>query len=280
MAPRWGSEEWFRNKFTSQGADQPGAYFGHAATGYQRYRHARLIGYLRQVCPTGSWGRMLDIGCGTGELTALVARTFAFESVTGTDFVEPAIGLARRRFPGLAFEVAALPRLPFDDATFDLVIASEVLYYLDADSRSTAAQEITRVMRSGGVLLFSSALGEGYFTEESARALLGGRLRVGTVHYDYNRLFHKIMAPVELLNNVYHAAYSGTRGSSERANRLAERYQPVFQTRPVRAVLTGCWRATLPLQASIAFPAWAAATAERLFPRWARSNITVIALKP
>ena len=119
---QWGSKEWFGHLLSTQGHTEPWAYF--CENGYQKYRHARLVGILQDGDLEMSRGSMLDIGCGTGALVDQVARALSFEQATGIDFVEGLVEHARQTYPDLSFEVASLPDLPFESSSRDLVLAS------------------------------------------------------------------------------------------------------------------------------------------------------------
>lgn len=97
--------------------------------------------------------RILDAGCGSGPLFARLRERGA--TVTGIDASAAMLELARRRLGTDAdLRVADLAdRLPFNDATFDDVIASLVLHYLQ-DWGPTLA-ELRRVLRPGGRLIMS-----------------------------------------------------------------------------------------------------------------------------
>ncbi|MBD3945186.1 class I SAM-dependent methyltransferase [Nocardioides ganghwensis] len=90
-------------------------------------------------------GRVLDVGCGTGELTEVV-RAEAHEVVAVDPDPEMA-DLAGSRL-GQEVVVAGLPDLPFADDGFDAVVASFVLNHVD-DPRA-GARELGRVAAPGG----------------------------------------------------------------------------------------------------------------------------------
>lgn len=102
---------------------------------------------------------VLDAGCGTGAaLQALLARAEC--RATGVDFSATMITDARRRLRGKAELVEApLESLPFADATFDAVLALNVLYFADRDGEMIA--ELHRVLRPGGRLV-------AYVTEDAS----------------------------------------------------------------------------------------------------------------
>jgi SAM-dependent methyltransferase len=96
--------------------------------------------------------RVLDCGCGMGFYLFVMARLRRLELVGLDTDVERLQWAARERVPAQLVEGDA-ERLPFDDASFDKVLMSEVLEHL-ADDRAALA-EVRRVLRPGGVLAVS-----------------------------------------------------------------------------------------------------------------------------
>lgn len=113
------------------------------------YERPAVIGLAGEV--TGR--RILDVGCGSGPLSAALAARGAV--MTGFDSSPAMIDLARRRMGGNAdLCVADLGRpLPFADDTFDDAVASLVLHYLQ--DWSGPLKELRRVLKPGGRLILS-----------------------------------------------------------------------------------------------------------------------------
>jgi ubiquinone/menaquinone biosynthesis C-methylase UbiE len=98
---------------------------------------------------------VLEIGCGTGNVTTRVKRAAPSADVVGTD-PDP-LALARcqqktRGVAGIRFERAYAQELPFSDGQFDRVLSSMMLHHLDGDVKAAAAAEIFRVLRPGGTV--------------------------------------------------------------------------------------------------------------------------------
>lgn len=94
--------------------------------GGERARTQLIRDYIRPQAGM----RMLDIGCGPGEMFAHMPML----AYTGLDISEPYIEHARERFGERAeFRVASGAQLPSDLAGFDLAIAIAVLHHLDDD---------------------------------------------------------------------------------------------------------------------------------------------------
>jgi SAM-dependent methyltransferase len=125
-----------------------------AGNHFDKYRsrnpiHRALVGgFLRAArglveiaAPT----RVLEVGCGSGDLAVRLFRAVSLPSVdyTGIDISSEEIARARVRYPGGTFRVASAYDLPFPDGCFDLVIVCEVLEHLDRPT--DCLREVERV---------------------------------------------------------------------------------------------------------------------------------------
>jgi trans-aconitate 2-methyltransferase len=89
--------------------------------------------------------RILDVGCGTGQLAAEISRSGA--QVLGVDQSGSMISEARKNFPGLPFEQADATALRYREE-FDGVFSNATLHWVwDADA---AAAGISRALKAGG----------------------------------------------------------------------------------------------------------------------------------
>jgi SAM-dependent methyltransferase len=91
--------------------------------------------------------RILDVGCGTGANLKMLAR---YGQAEGVDISQQAVAFCRER--GLeSVKLGALEQLPYEDESFDLVTALDVIEHLDDDV--AGLREIRRVLRPGGFVL-------------------------------------------------------------------------------------------------------------------------------
>jgi ubiquinone/menaquinone biosynthesis C-methylase UbiE len=101
-----------------------------------------------------SEARILDAGCGTGEISSRLANLFSRASVLGVDIIDAHLDLARSRYAGLAsrlsFEHQSVFELNAEDRTFDLTVCRHVLHSIPQADRVIA--ELVRVTRGGGYL--------------------------------------------------------------------------------------------------------------------------------
>jgi ubiquinone/menaquinone biosynthesis C-methylase UbiE len=107
------------------------------------------------LLPDASGLRVLDLGCGAGQLAHHLAERGAAE-VIGIDISERMLGLARaeRSHPRLTYLREAIEQVTFPPDRFDLVVSSLAIHYV-ADYRGLI-RRITRWLSPGGILVYST----------------------------------------------------------------------------------------------------------------------------
>lgn len=127
----------------------------HWGTNAGRQRAQRRAKMLIEAAGIGSQSRVLELGCGTGIFTSLLAQT-------GSDIVavdispvlldqavaKPIVKPIEWR---VTFRIEDAERMTFEDASFDVVVGSSILHHLDVEQ---AIGEIYRVLRAGGRMAF------------------------------------------------------------------------------------------------------------------------------
>ena len=108
---------------------------------------AALADELIAVAGVSAGYRALDVGCGTGALTARLAAVLGPERVVGVDPSPPDLAECRRRVPGADIRLGWAEDLPVPDADFDAVLAQLVFGFVS--DGPAAAAEMRRVARSG-----------------------------------------------------------------------------------------------------------------------------------
>jgi SAM-dependent methyltransferase len=123
----------------------------------QREPHAAERVVFERLAEELPKSRVLDLGIGSGRTTAfLVPRS---KEYVGVDISAPMVEAARQEFAALGarLEVADARALPYDDASFDLVVFSyNGIDYVDHADRLRILCEAKRVLRPGGHFFFST----------------------------------------------------------------------------------------------------------------------------
>jgi SAM-dependent methyltransferase len=116
---------------------------------YERNKYERTLSVL--ACRR--YRRALEVGCSIGVFTAMLAPLC--DELLAVDVSEKAIAVARQRladFPNVRVELRTLPE-ETPQGPFDLVVASEVLYYWPEDVMLSALRRFEEVLAPGGSLL-------------------------------------------------------------------------------------------------------------------------------
>lgn len=95
---------------------------------------------------------VLDVGCGTGNLSVTLARNEKIESIRGLDFSEAYVAYARRHNTDtrIEFDVGDACTLPYPDASFDHSLSMLLLQFIPRAEQ--AVREMRRVTRPGGTV--------------------------------------------------------------------------------------------------------------------------------
>jgi SAM-dependent methyltransferase len=116
--------------------------------------------FRRLAVPAGA--RLLDVGCGSGQLALIAARAGA--KVTGCDIATNWIQRARERAAAegleIIFEEGDAESLPYDDAQFDVV--TSLIGAMFAPRPELVVRELTRVCRPGGTIAMANWTPRGF----------------------------------------------------------------------------------------------------------------------
>jgi SAM-dependent methyltransferase len=150
------------------------------------------VSHLLDAAQLTSDSRALEVGCGPGHITAMMAETGA--TVTGVDLVPAMIETARTLHPDIAFVEANAEQLPFADAAFDVVLANFVIHHFARPD--LVCSEIRRVLTPGGRFVFAGpieqfgfgAFIEGLTAHHTMAVLAHGPLYLEATREDYETL--------------------------------------------------------------------------------------------
>lgn len=121
------------------------------ATGRIVYEHLHRYAVCREHV---AGKRVLDIGCGAGYGTHLLAEQAA--EAIGVDIDAEAIERARKSYrrANLSYDVADCYGLPFSDGEFDAIVANEMIEHIDR--QADFLREAKRVLKPGGLFIVST----------------------------------------------------------------------------------------------------------------------------
>ena len=140
--------------------------------------------------------RVLDVGCGTGELLRRLRAKYPQAVLAGLDPVEEMLAVAADKLSGKEdLRIGYADALPWNASTFDVVVSCNMFHYI---SHPVAAlQEMTRVLRPGGALVLTD-----WCDDYLACRLCNLYLRLT------NRAFYRTYREAECLALLHSAGFS------------------------------------------------------------------------
>ncbi len=130
--------------------------WGFETSPYERAKYEATLASL----PRERYASALELGCSIGVFTRQLARRC--DALLAVDVAASALALARERcrdLPQVRFEQAVAPR-DWPAGTFDLVVLSEVIYYLDRTDMTALAARVASSLAPGGEAVLVHWLGE------------------------------------------------------------------------------------------------------------------------
>lgn len=119
-------------------------------------RHSAAYGQLMGLLEPLEGKRILELGCGLGELSVWLAKRGARVTAVdlGPDLVVAARVLAKVNGVDCEFRVGNIARLPFDTATYDVIVGWAILHHLTEADVVETIRECHRVLKAGGLVVF------------------------------------------------------------------------------------------------------------------------------
>jgi SAM-dependent methyltransferase len=117
-----------------------------------------ILGMIAARVDAGEGTRVLDLGCGTGNITALMRERFPEAGLYGVDPAEKMVELAADRFRADAkveISKGEGTKIPFPSEHFDYVVSNLALHHVLPEMRPLCAAEIARVLKPGGRLVYA-----------------------------------------------------------------------------------------------------------------------------
>lgn len=153
--------------------------FNRSATGYDaacRVQRSLADGLIARLAGVGAPGRILELGCGTGYLTGLLARRFPEAQITAIDFAHRMVEVAHRRLAGQGIElqVADAETGNFGSGAYDLIISNATIQWFD--NPAAALPRLVDALRPGALMVHTT-FGPDTFRE--LRSVLGAGAAIG-----------------------------------------------------------------------------------------------------
>ncbi|MEL6583939.1 MAG: bifunctional 2-polyprenyl-6-hydroxyphenol methylase/3-demethylubiquinol 3-O-methyltransferase UbiG [Pseudomonadota bacterium] len=193
---------------------------------------ARLACFDREI---DDWHRksVLDLGCGGGFMAEAMAKRGA--QVTGLDPAADAIAAAERHAAETGLNISYLTgtaeALPFDDASFDIVVCVDVFEHLE--DLDAVLAEIARVLKPGGQLAF-----------DTINATLIARVAMVLIAENLLGLLPKgthdpagFIKPADLLARLDRQGLQSGALNGLGPIGIGRRFDPVFGRLPLKAIL-------------------------------------------
>ena len=146
-----------------------------------RKTHKKLKKIVRNLIEPDD--AVLECACGTGLLSAVMAPRC--RHLTATDFSEKMLKKAEKNcrvFRNITYARTDITALPYEDGSFDKVVAGNVIHLLD--NPLTALSELNRVCKDGGMLIIPT-----YMNKDAKGKTSGFAGAVGKAGADFKRQF-------------------------------------------------------------------------------------------
>ncbi|OAI51556.1 hypothetical protein AYO46_07845, partial [Betaproteobacteria bacterium SCGC AG-212-J23] len=183
-------------------ADPVVAEYSKAAERYDEkwafYLEATTRETLRRM-PMGPAARVLDVGCGTGELLRRLRAKYPDAALAGLDPVAEMLDVAREKLSGREdLRIGYADSLPWPAASFDVLVSCNMFHYITHPVE--ALKEMARVIRPGGALVLTD-----WCDDYLACRLCNLYLRLT------NRAFYKTYREAECFSLLRRAGFSAVR---------------------------------------------------------------------
>jgi SAM-dependent methyltransferase len=165
------------------GGDEYDAFMGRYST--------VLAPLFADFAGVGSGRRALDVGAGTGALTAALLARGA--SVAAADPSPEFVAVLRERFPGLEVEEAAAESLPYGTGVFDVALAQLVVAFMS--DAPAAVAEMARIARRVAVCMWGVAEVEMFVAIDRAAEAVASTRAIEPRRYRTPQELHDLLAP-------------------------------------------------------------------------------------
>jgi tRNA (cmo5U34)-methyltransferase len=155
-------------------------------------RYAEMLCSLMDYVPGDLRPRLIvELGCGGGDLSALVAERYSEAEIHLVDLAAEMIESCRRRFAGatrLRYHSADFARIEFDVGSVDLVVSSIAIHHLDDAAKSLLFRRVFSWLPGGGVLAYADQFrgGSAEISATHVRRWREEAIRLGCLEAEWN----------------------------------------------------------------------------------------------
>lgn len=121
-------------------------FYGHFMTVFFK-RHYSKLAQLIQLKPGE---RLLDVGCGPGNLLQLIQKKHPKNKLVGLDVDPDSLKIAQKNLPQTTFHESSAIKIPEPDASFNVVTSTLMFHHLKTDEKKQMLKEVYRVLKPGG----------------------------------------------------------------------------------------------------------------------------------
>jgi SAM-dependent methyltransferase len=164
---------------------------GDAYDGFMGRYSKRLAGLFAEFAGVQAGSRVLDVGAGTGALTAELLSRGA--TVAAADPSPEFVAVLRERFPDLEVEEAPAESLPYGDGVFDVALAQLVLAFVTDGPAAVA--EMARVARRVAACMWGVEEVDMFAAIDRAAETIGASRAAEPRRYRTPRELHDVLAP-------------------------------------------------------------------------------------
>ena len=209
-------------------------YFNYLEKGYEIFRHEKLILALKKSLHHDKCRNLLDIGCANGHLTNKVYKYFNFKKAIGVDFVPSLIDEAKTKYSHINFYQATLPKLKFKKNQFDLIVATEVLYYLKPETQVTTIKKIKNIMKKNSYILISSPNGKEYLTLGDIKNLLKNNFEIIYLEKLKMKYYQLLIKPFFLASRITQLLSNKKKPHTKKSKIIYYKAYPIISKFPIR----------------------------------------------
>ena len=120
--------------------------------------HEMLFNMFRYIPESFKPKRIIDLGCGTGNLTQEILNHFPYAEIHALDLSEDILGECKKRFPNtenISYIKADFKQMSLDSNAYDLVMSSIAIHHVEDPIKVQLYQDVYSALRYNGLFIFA-----------------------------------------------------------------------------------------------------------------------------